>query len=299
MFFDQSSFQTKQKKTWTPALIERVKDRVKANSKRSINKLAKEFSFSETSMRRLLKKDLGIKSRAIRTVNRVTQKQMSRLERCKKMQNWLKNSKNAGKVILFSDEKLFCLDPVLNRRNDRYLSDQKVENVPSHIKFVPKTKHSQKVMVLGVVGSDGKKCPIVFIDQNEKVNGEKYIQVMKDHVIPWIKANYPRDSYVWQQDGAPAHTAIRTQQILQKELDDVWTKDFWPPSSPDLNPLDYSIWAHLEREACPTTHPNLNSLKDSITRAWEEISEEYTVKTTKAFKGWIKKVIEENGDYNE
>ena len=75
--------------------------------------------------------------------------------------------------------------------------------------------------------------------------------------------------------------------MLKKELDDVWTKDFWPPSSPDLNPLDFSIWAQLEREACPTTHPNINSLKDAITSAWEDMIKEYLVKTCKAFKSMV------------
>ena len=43
---------------WTPALIRRVEDRVKANPKQSINKLAKEFSVSDTRIRRLMKKGL-------------------------------------------------------------------------------------------------------------------------------------------------------------------------------------------------------------------------------------------------
>ncbi len=84
--------------------------------------------------------------------------------------------------------------------------------------------------------------------------------------------------------------------MLQEELDEVWSRDFLPPSSPDLNPLDFSIWAHLEKETCPTTHPNLSSLKEEFTRSWE-VSKEYVVMTCQVFKIRIMKVIEANSDY--
>ena len=58
--------------------------------------------------------------------------------------------------------------------------------------------------------------------------------------------NYPEGNYVFQQDGAPAHTSKRTEEF---NLVAVWTKEMWPPQSPDLNPLDYSIWANVEKDA--------------------------------------------------
>ena len=50
-------------------------------------------------------------------------------------------------------------------------------------------KHPQKMMVLGIVGSDGQKCPIIFIDSNEKINRPSLRAGLLDtHMIPWIKA---------------------------------------------------------------------------------------------------------------
>ena len=34
------------------------------------------------------------------------------------------------------------------------------------------------------------------------------------------------------------------------------SKDFWPPQSPDFNPLDLSLWTHIEEKACKTRHSN-------------------------------------------
>jgi hypothetical protein len=41
--------------------------------------------------------------------------------------------------------------------------------------------------------------------------------------------------------------------------------------SPDLNPLDYYLWAVLEDVACQKRHNNLDSLKRSLMKAAAEI----------------------------
>ena len=48
-------------------------------------------------------------------------------------------------------------------------------------------------MMLGVVGADGKKMPPFFFEKRSDKGGidqDIYIQVMKDHVLPWIQENY-------------------------------------------------------------------------------------------------------------
>ncbi|CAK1589040.1 unnamed protein product [Parnassius mnemosyne] len=56
--------------------------------------------------------------------------------------------------------------------------------------------------------------------------------------------------WVFQQDSAPAHRPKSTQDWLAaREIDFIRHED-WPSSSPDLNPLDYKIWQHLEEKAC-------------------------------------------------
>ena len=39
--------------------------------------------------------------------------------------------------------------------------------------------------------------------------------------------------------------------------------EYWPSGSPDLNPLDYKLWAVLEDVACRKRHNNVDSLKRS------------------------------------
>ena len=113
--------------------------------------------------------------------------------------------------ILFSDEKLFRVDQVSNSRTDQYITDKKPEDVPDNVKFTFKMKHAASVMVLGVVASNGKKCPPIFIRNNERINAAAYIDLLEKHVKPWIEKEFGDDPYVFMQDGAPCHCAKTTQ----------------------------------------------------------------------------------------
>ena len=67
--------------------------------------------------------------------------------------------KNHGnRILVFSDEKKFTVDPVFNKQNDPVATFSKDI---SEIRKVSTTKHPASVMMLGVVASNGKKMPPV------------------------------------------------------------------------------------------------------------------------------------------
>jgi transposase len=283
----------------TPAAIRAVRDRIRRNPVRSMRKVAKDLDISERTIRRIVKVNLGAKSRA-----RIAKQLISsdaktkRLERAKKL---LSRLKRGAQITLFSDEKVFTIDQASSSRSDRYISQLPVPEVPDNIKHVSKTKHPASVMVFGLVSSDGKKMPLVFIPNGIKINTEEYIRILKDHVKPWIEANYDLQNtkIVFQQDGAPAHTSKRTQEWLKNNLPDYWGKDLWPPNSPDLNPLDYSIWWHVESRACRKPHSNITALKSSINKEWTAMDPEYIQTTCAGFRRRIEAVIKAGGGYFE
>ena len=53
------------------------------------------------------------------------------------------------------------------------------------------------------------------------------------------------DNFIFQQDGAPAHSARTTQQFIAQNCPAFIAKDEWPPNSPDLNPLDFHVWGAM------------------------------------------------------
>ena len=58
-------------------------------------------------------------------------------------------------------------------------------------------------------------------------------------------------------------SSVSTQSWLRINISDFVSKEEWPPYSPDLNPMDYSIWSILESKACAKSHTSIQSLKTS------------------------------------
>lgn len=271
-----------------------IKRKISSNPVRSMRKMAKEAGMSDRTMRRIIKEDCGAKSRARKKTQMITQRIRNlRVERCKKILNFLKRK---NPVILFTDESMFTVDPVSNSRTDRYISSLPVKDIADEYKNVSLTKHPASVMVFGLVASDGRKMDPVFIPEGDKVTTEVYITILSDYVLPWVTKEYGhRPNVVFQQDGAPCHTSIRSQRWLEEHLP-FWSKDMWPPSSPDLNPLDYSVWRFMKAKACANRHSNTTALKRTITRAWREMDSEYVIRTCRSFRKRIETVIANNGN---
>ena len=50
-----------------------------------------------------------------------------------------------------------------------------------------------------------------------------------------------------QQDGAPPHTVRNTPTYLRRENVTFIEPHMWPPNSPDLNPVDCTVWGTLQQ----------------------------------------------------
>ena len=83
------------------------------------------------------------------------------------------------------------------------------------VKDTLRTKHPAQVIVLGVVASNGKKMPKLFFKAGERRGAETYYKVLRYHVLPWMKANYPevRRSVCGSRMGPPCHTARKVQHF--------------------------------------------------------------------------------------
>ena len=239
-------------------------------------------------------KDVGMKSYVIRFRALVSSKAKTmRVERSEQLLDWLHIHPDT--VVIFSDKKIFTVDGHRNRQNDRYVAAS-----PKDVKPLFRTKNPQSAMCLGVVGSDGSAMPLHWFEKKpgkKGVDSEHYLEVMEQVVLPWIEATYgERDiCYVWQQDGAPCHTSHATQDWCEDNLQDFFKKDEWPPSSPDLNPLDYAFWGYLLKCIGIIPYPNLETMKKCVDDAWESLEAGYIQKTCAAFPKKMRQVIAASG----
>jgi len=91
-----------------------------------------------------------------------------------------------------------------------------------------------------------------FVDPGVKVNGQYYQDILLTRDLPPDIKQYS-NYFTFQQDGAPAHRARETVELLKVETPDFIPPNLWPPKSPDLNPVDYKIWSLLQERVYKTS----------------------------------------------
>jgi len=64
-----------------------------------------------------------------------------------------------------------------------------------------------------------------------------------------------------------AHRTSATIELLQKETPEFMPPQVWPPNSPDLNPVDYSVWGLLQEKVYKTRVTDLHELKQRLSGA--------------------------------
>lgn len=216
-----------------------VKAAFRANPNRRMTAVAKARGVSKSTISRRVKEAGGyayrLRSRPL--LSEATRER--RFARSKALFSRLRHQ-DSGAVIFFSDEKTFDVDPSHNHQNDRCIAFGGPPDVNDPRGVSTTTKHAPSAMMLGVVGSDGSRMNPVWFPTGYRLTGRDYVEVLKNHVKPFIEGVVGDAPYVFQQDGAPAHTSKVAQEWLDGNLH-FWDKNLWPPQSPDLNPLDYAI----------------------------------------------------------
>ncbi|VDL72812.1 unnamed protein product [Nippostrongylus brasiliensis] len=102
-----------------------------------------------------------------------------------------------------------------------------------------------------------------------------------------------------KKDGAPAHRAAAVQEWCNDNFPDFISLQEWPANSPDLNPMDYTVWSVLEAKACRKPHRSVDLLKKTLLKAWEELDLTYLRAAVDDFPMRLKACIEANGDIFE
>ena len=132
-----------------------------------------------------------------------------------------------------------------------------------------------------------------------KVNTKVYLNVLKSVVIPWCNQVAGDRPWMWQQNSSPAQKSKETQAWLQKECYDFVPFSHWPPSCPDLNPLDYFVWSYVENITNMTSHNTKASLIAAIHRVFAELPPAVVEKACSQFRIRIEAVIKAEGGYIE
>jgi len=283
--------------TRTQKLLKNVREKIRRNPRRSMRKMAKEAQTSPRTMRRVVENDLKMSPYKLQKRQLLSGHTIEkRVTRTRLLLNRIKEGTLPN--IIFSDEKLFSVQQSHNHQNDRILSRRREESSGSAGK-VFRTQKPASVMVWAAI-SDRGKSPLVFVPQGVKINKERYIEdILEGALLPWCNSVYGDEVWTFQQDGATSHTARVTQLWCRENCPSWISKEEWPPSSPDLNPLDFSLWSILEANACSVPCRNIDALKRKLTKCWDEISLDVVRAAVAAFPKRLRSVVKARGKHFE
>ena len=281
----------------TIGLKAKVQKRIVRNPRRSMRKMARDFGVSSRTIRRVVHDQLGLKSLKRRKVHMLTKSiREKRLQRSRILLS--RAAESVVDKILFSDEKLFTIEEVTNSQNDRIVSTS-VKDIPEEVRFIPKCQKPASVMVWGGISANSR-TNLIFVPSGVKINSKTYRDLILETEVKSAGHKLFRNSnWIFQQDGAPAHTANVTQQWFRDKKIEFISKEEWPPSSPDLNPMDYSVWSILEEKACAKSHLNNDSLKASLQREWLKIPQDHFRRAVSQFRTRLQAVVTKKGGYIE
>ena len=96
------------------------------------------------------------------------------------------------------------------------------------------------------------------------------------------------------EDGAKPHTHASTQEWCPMNFASFIDKDHWPPNSPDLNPLDYSIWDEFAQQINWAKVKSKKTLIDELKRSVKRIRDSVVLES---WTNRLYRLSENKGNY--
>ena len=92
------------------------------------------------------------------------------------------------------------------------------------------------------------KTLLVCVQPGAKVDSSYYCDaVLNQDLLPDIQKLSGNNFNTFQQDGAPAHRSRQAVAFLHLHVPEFVEPENWLLNSPDLNPMDYSMWGALQQ----------------------------------------------------
>ena len=184
--------------------------------------------------------------------------------------------------IAFSDESRFVFG-----KDSKWVWMKKGEYTKNSV--YESKKFPQSVMVFAII-SPGYKSKLVIIDGT--VDQECYIRnLIESNFIQEMDEKFGKLGWLFMQDGAKCHTAERTVEWLEQQVDLIID---WPPNSPDLNPIEL-LWAILKRSVAEAFPRNKKELVEILEKTWNNISQSLIDKLCLSFENRLILCNEMNG----
>ena len=266
--------------------------------------IADDLNISYSSVQRMVKRTKINQFKRVETPNMNNSTRQRRVDRAAGLVERFGNNPRMIEPGVFQDESNFPLQIPTNRQNNRVYFRGKKADVPIENLCHESNSQCIKVMVSAALTWHGVTKPFFVNAKGVKVDGPTYLQHLKKKLFPAIRKIYPREDWIFIQDGAPSHTSNLVQNYLNENLNRRHVKkEDWPPKSPDTNPLDFYFWSRVKRKVYEGRHnqpfANEDEMIARIKSVWNEVAAD-TDEIRKAMKQFVPRLraVEEKGGYS-
>lgn len=128
------------------------------------------------------------------------------------------------------------------------------------------------------------------------VNAQKYRDILGESLLPSVEMCQTAEGhFIFQQDGAPCHTAKTIKTWLQNHQIPVLK---WTSSSPDLSPIE-TLWHNMKKQLRKHPARSVPELKATLLNIWDNILPEECALLVNTMSSRIKAVIKNKGDVTQ
>lgn len=212
---------------------------IQAHHESSLRQIENEIGVPKTTAGRILKK---YKFRPYRTSVRQKLYPNDFLRRTQFAQWYIgkcNEQPNFYSKVIFSDEARISSAGIFNRHNELYWNDSNPHLVQG-IRRQGRFGFNVSCFV--------KHNKLVYHIFDDKLTAAGYIDILEINLHQLLEEEVlaDRDTFWFQQDGAPAHNALFIGDYLNEKFPNRWIGTYgpvrWPPRSPEVNPPDFFIW---------------------------------------------------------
>lgn len=233
-------------KTATPSVIRRIHRLFNNKDAISTRDAAATLQMSQSYLRQIKNKTLGIKSYRKQKAPKYKEGQQVRAESGSRYLYRRIKRMSGDTIIIVDDESYFPADPSQISGVQYYHTADK-SSTPRQLAIKGVEKYPEKYLVWQAISSDGLRSE-PFITKGQAMNASIYLKCcINERLIPFIDQNYGRDKVLFWPDLAPAHYQKDVIAALRQNGINVVPKQKNPPNVPQARPIE-RYWCLVKAE---------------------------------------------------